>query len=212
MHEFSHKMKHILSLVQDYQEKVGSKSECCFVVGLLSSSGTHWKQTRTFTITALREFGFGKKSLEGRIREEVEVFLDVISDYGGPFDVSYDVHVSISNIICSIVFGRRFERNDKDFRWLLDQIDLKKSSPTSLVTTFPVLRFLPGDPFGIKSFFKKFQDVLDYFRSSVEKHRHTFDPNSPRDFIDAFIQEKGKHEEDNLVFRGTVGLMLMTLN
>ncbi|XP_033743127.1 cytochrome P450 2H1-like [Pecten maximus] len=170
--------------------------------GLLASSGEHWKQTRTFSLTALREFGFGKKSLEAKVKEEVDVFLDVIGQHNGePFDINALVHSSVANVICSIVFGRRFDHDDKDFKWLLSNVDPGPAGPTSIVNTFPVLRFLPGDPFGIKTFLRKLLQLRGYFRTSVEKHKMAFDPNSPQDLIDAFIKEKSKHDKDNPVFR-----------
>ncbi|XP_060071850.1 cytochrome P450 2C31-like [Ylistrum balloti] len=169
--------------------------------GLLASSGDHWKQTRTFSLTALREFGFGKKSLEGKIKEEVDVFLDVIGQSNGePFDINTLAHSCVSNVICSIVFGQRFEHDDKDFKWLLSKIDLQSASPTSIVNTLPVLRFLPGDMFGIKTFFKNLTQLREYFKMSVEKHKKMFDPNSTQDLIDAFIKEQPKHD-NNPVYR-----------
>ncbi|XP_033744217.1 cytochrome P450 2H1-like [Pecten maximus] len=158
--------------------------------GLLASSGENWKQTRTFCLTALREFGFGKKSLEAKVKEEVDVFLDDIGQHNGePFDINEIAQSSVSNVISSIVFGRRFDHNDEEFKSLLSKIDPGPAGPTSIVNTFPVLRFLPGDPFGIKTFLKKLSQLRGYFRTSVEKHIKMFDPNSPQDLIDAFIKE-----------------------
>ncbi|XP_069130004.1 cytochrome P450 2H1-like isoform X2 [Argopecten irradians] len=170
--------------------------------GLLGSSGEHWKQSRTFSLTALREFGFGKKSLESKIKEEVDIFLDVIGKQNGkPFDINALAHSSVSNVICSIVFGQRFDHDDKDFKWLLSKIDLQSASPTSLVSTFPILRFLPGDLFGIKTFLKNLTELRGYFHTSVDKHKKVFDSNSPQDLIDAFIKERPKHDGDDPVFK-----------
>lgn len=138
------------------------------------------------------------------------MFLDVVGRTNGqPFDISHDVHVSVSNIICSIVFGKRFEHDDTEFAWLLSRLDFERTAATGVLATLPALRFLPGDMFGFDMFMKKLREAIHYFHTSVEKHKETFDANSPRDFIDAFIQEKSKHENDSRVFRGKYGTVII---
>ena len=46
--------------------------------GIVGSSGEFWKHTRTFSLNSLRDFGFGRRSLEGKVLEEVEHYLQVM--------------------------------------------------------------------------------------------------------------------------------------
>ncbi|KAK3084094.1 hypothetical protein FSP39_008030 [Pinctada imbricata] len=82
--------------------------------GLITSSGSLWKEHRTFALSKLRDLGFGKRMMEEKVLEEVVVFLQSISDTeGANFDISSLLRISVSNVICSVAFRRRFEHDDQ---------------------------------------------------------------------------------------------------
>ena len=54
-----------------------------FFPGLIMSSGHIWKEQRRFSLTALRNFGLGRKSLEERIQEEVAYLIQAIGEEKG---------------------------------------------------------------------------------------------------------------------------------
>ncbi|XP_064928887.1 uncharacterized protein LOC102086033 isoform X4 [Columba livia] len=55
----------------------------------------------------------GWKSIESRIQEEVQALLKELRDTREkPFDPTYLLSCAVSNIICSIVFGNRFDYRD----------------------------------------------------------------------------------------------------
>ncbi len=43
--------------------------------GIINSYGKHWKEQRRFMLSTLRDFGFGKSSMEDMINEEVDFFV-----------------------------------------------------------------------------------------------------------------------------------------
>lgn len=165
--------------------------------GIVSSSGSLWKEHRTFTLGALREFGFGKKSLESKIIEEAEVLMKLIEEKNGQsFNIRQLLYLSFSNITCSIVFGQRYEYNDKRFMSLLDKIKENTNSVniTMLATTFPFLQYIPGDPFGIKRTVTNADVVRNHLKNIVKEHEETFDENNLRDYVDVYLKRMRSDE------------------
>ena len=57
----------------------------------------------------MRDFGLGKRSLEERIRDEGKALVEQMKAEGGkPFDPNQYLGPAVSNIICSINFGKRY--------------------------------------------------------------------------------------------------------
>lgn len=51
--------------------------------GIVFSNNEEWLQVRRFALSALRNFGMGKRSIEERIQEETEYFLEEIDKTKG---------------------------------------------------------------------------------------------------------------------------------
>ena len=144
----------------------------------------------------LRNFGFGKRSLENQIREEIELFLNDISDTGGkPFDIQSILSISISNVICSMAFGRHYEHNDKRLLQLLKIMNANLSANRGAMNLLPWLRYIPGDPFGSRITLERIRNILDFLSEIVEEHRRTFDGENIRDYIDAYLAEQKIHAD-----------------
>uniref|UniRef100_H3AF76 Cytochrome P450 family 2 subfamily D member 6/pseudo n=1 Tax=Latimeria chalumnae TaxID=7897 RepID=H3AF76_LATCH len=86
----------------------------------LAHYGRSWKEQRRFTLFTLRNFGLGKKSLEERIIEEAGFLTAAFqSQKGQPFNPHFKLNNAISNVICSLTFGARFDYDDQQFLNLL---------------------------------------------------------------------------------------------
>ncbi|XP_009320661.1 PREDICTED: cytochrome P450 2H1-like isoform X1 [Pygoscelis adeliae] len=174
--------------------------------GIVTSNGETWKQLRRFALTTLRDFGMGRKTIEKRIQEEAHFLVERIRDtQERPFNPGNFLAHAVSNIICSIIFGDRFDYEDKKFRTLIELINennkLQSSIQTQVCTLynfFPaVMDFLPGPH---KKMIKNTEKVDQFTLEIIAEHQKTLDPTCPRDFIDAFLnkmeQEKGNgHSE-----------------
>nr|XP_008173683.1 cytochrome P450 2H2-like [Chrysemys picta bellii] len=167
--------------------------------GISMASAVPWKELRRFTLTTLRDFGMGKKSTEERILEEAHFLLDRLPQYcWRPFDPTLFLNHSVSNVICSIVFGDRFDYEDKKFVTLINLIEesnkLQCSPWTALYNFFPTLmHYIPGPH---QRIFKHFEELRKFVLERVEMHRESLEPSCPRDFIDAFLI-KIKQEQHN---------------
>ncbi|NXO56449.1 CP2H1 protein, partial [Aramus guarauna] len=114
-----------------------------------------------------------------------------------PFNPGNFLVHAVSNIICSIVFGDRFDYEDKKFLTLIELLDennkLQNSIQAQLYNFFPTLMdYLPGPH---QKMIKNVEKVDQFTLEIIAEHQKTQDPSCPRDFIDAFLkkmeQEKG---------------------
>ena len=68
-----------------------------------------WRETRRFALRSMRDFGLGKQSLDQRIKNEGLTLAEQFRGRNGQgFDPQDDLTKAVSNIICSIAFGKRY--------------------------------------------------------------------------------------------------------
>ncbi|XP_036393035.1 cytochrome P450 2F2-like [Megalops cyprinoides] len=158
--------------------------------GLAISNGERWRQLRRFTLTTLRDFGMGRKRMEEWIKEESKHLIDSLSSTNSaPFDPRYFLSRAVSNVICALVFGRRFEYDDDNFLRLLQIISETLrfgSSPWGqLYNVFPrLMDYLPGRQHHT---FAEVDKLRAFVKERIRKHEESLSPDCPRDFIDCFL-------------------------
>ncbi|KAJ1107348.1 hypothetical protein NDU88_004739 [Pleurodeles waltl] len=168
--------------------------------GVILSSGEHWAQLRRFSLTALKDFGMGKRSIQERITEEAEFLAeDLRSRKGTLFDPTTILTLAFSNIIYSIVFNERFDYQDKESAELVktasEIFEHVSSRWGQMLDIFPTLmKYIPGRHQKIIPLFLQRQDFI---AEKVKKHQQTLDLTSPHDYIDCFLIQMEK-EKNNL--------------
>ncbi|KAM9445919.1 cytochrome P450 2B4-like [Clarias gariepinus] len=155
-----------------------------------------WKQQRRFALHTLRNFGLGKKTVEERVVEEAHCLIsEMLKHEGNLLNPTHLIMNAVSNIICSIVFGDRFDYDDKRFTRLLEilneNIRLFASAEGLTVNLLPFIKHLPGPQ---QKIHQNANALLEFIRDMVEEHRTTVDTENLRDFIDAYLVEMSKQE------------------
>ncbi|XP_042328404.1 cytochrome P450 2C19-like isoform X3 [Sceloporus undulatus] len=183
-----------------------------FGVGM--SNGERWVQIRRFSLMTMRNFGMGKKGIEERIQEEAEYLVKELRDRKGqPFNPATLFSGATGNVISHILFGERFDYQDKDFvrilRLLTDSLRLESSIAGQLYNIIPgIMDYLPG---AHQQLFKDMLSAKEFIAQKIKDHKNTFDPlNTPRDFIDAFLL-KMEQEKTNPTTEFTKDNLIMTV-
>ncbi|XP_038669652.1 cytochrome P450 2J6-like [Scyliorhinus canicula] len=176
-----------LAIYKDFTRHIGEGI-------IFARYGQWWKEQRKFSLLTLRNFGLGKKSLEMRIMEEAGFLNKEFEDEKGrPFDPHFIIACATSNIICSIVFGKRFEYQDQTFlgflKRLQESFELEGAFWGQLLNTFPFIRHFPGPH---NKIFENQKKSTLFVQEIVTEHKKSWDPNEPRDLIDAFLAEQEK--------------------
>uniref|UniRef100_A0A7N8YKJ3 Cytochrome P450 2J2-like n=1 Tax=Mastacembelus armatus TaxID=205130 RepID=A0A7N8YKJ3_9TELE len=156
-------------------------------LGLVFTNGHIWKQQRRFTLFTLKSLGVGKKSLESPILTEfIYMSNEIANQKGKPFSPILIIRNGVSNIICSLVFGHRFEYGNEKF--------VKLIKFGNILWPHQTLKKIYGE-------------VINFVKTEIKKHKEDWDPSEPRNFIDCYLKEIHRvngevdtdFHEDNLV-------------
>ncbi|XP_066494477.1 cytochrome P450 2G1-like isoform X1 [Tiliqua scincoides] len=183
--------------------------------GVAFANGERWRQLRRFSLTTLRNFGMGKRSIEERIQEEGQYLLEEFRKTKGlPFDPTFFLSRTVSNVISSVVFGSRFDYEDKTFLSLLRMINesfIEMSTPWAQLYDMysSVMQYLPGRHNRI---YYLIEDLKKFVAEKVKANEATLDPNSPRDFIDCYLIQREKEKANPSSEFNIKNLILTTLN
>ncbi|XP_072043720.1 cytochrome P450 2J6-like [Amphiura filiformis] len=164
--------------------------------GVMFAPNRLWQEHRRFALSVFRRFGVIKQTFEDHIATEADCLKKEIDSLGGhkSFDPFQLLNNAVSNVICSVILGRRFEYDDPKYQNLLHLQHARLSSPL-LLMAFIYMPFLAKVPFVPKIALKCMVDLRQTWERIVEEHRTDFDPCDLRDFIDVYIQETESVEE-----------------
>ncbi|XP_071999861.1 cytochrome P450 2K4-like [Engystomops pustulosus] len=183
--------------------------------GVIFSHGDNWKEMRKFTLTTLRDFGMGRKSIENKISEECEYLIQAFKSYGGkPFDNQSIVNTAVANIIVSILLDERFEYDDPTILKIMslvnENIRILENLMVKLYNSYPnLIGWLPGSHRKVAANYREMKDfMMDYFIKPGKE----VDVNNQRNFIDAFQAKQQEEKPKSKLFYHDKNLITLVMD
>ncbi|GCB62008.1 hypothetical protein scyTo_0007147 [Scyliorhinus torazame] len=183
--------------------------------GIASSNGRRSLQLRSFAITALRNFGKERPTLEDFIQQEAKCLVDVFRRTKElPFDPTFQLTCATANIMCAVVFGNRFEYTDSKLLTLLDMITENMrviSSPWGqLYDLLPsILDYFPGPH---NRLFENAAKIKGFLREMIQSHKEARTAGGPQDFTASFLSKMEEEKGDPRSEFNDENLLLSTFN
>ena len=131
-----------------------------------------WKEHRRFALRHLKDLGFGQKSSDCVIYDEIYDLLNSIKtemqSSDGVVDFSNKLNVPAWNVVLSFVSGKKFSHNDPKSKHLVDALyKMAKFNPILVIFPFPkfisriilkiVGKSLAGEIAFIRTFFEVYR-------------------------------------------------------
>ena len=159
------------------------------ITGIAFGNGNVWRIQRRFTLATFRNFGMGKSKFEDKIAEESQFLMEEFANHmHEQFDPAHVLKNAISNVTCSVIFGKRFQYSDQEFKKALNIIDrqLKLLGTVGLLISVPIIRLLLFRQTTLQTYM---QEIRQYIGGIIREHKIKFDSNNVKDYIDVYLKE-----------------------
>ncbi|XP_035677884.1 cytochrome P450 2D4-like [Branchiostoma floridae] len=178
--------------------------------------GPGFRQRKRFATIALKNLGMkvGRGSIEDNIREEANCLRSRVAEYEGqPFDFAHDVTVTVANVICSMVFGKRYDYEDETFQELSKAVTavVTELAAGQIISVFPALRFVPGVNRAGTDLLQHVSKIHQVMWEEISRRREHLHRENPRDFLDFCLLEIDQQDKVEGLTEENVMYMAMNL-
>jgi cytochrome P450 len=166
-----------------------------------------FKKYHQLTLSILKQFGFGKLGgvMEARIQGEVTgMIADLKASHSQPIDPVKIVDCNVMNVIATILFGKRYEKNDPQVQGFLDhncQL-IRSAAKTMPLASIPILRYLPYYRQALEDSRANLLWYSEILEQKIEECVQ--DETETPCFIRSFIEAEGSQTYDKLQLSRTL--------
>nr|XP_002121048.1 cytochrome P450 2B11-like [Ciona intestinalis] len=163
-------------------------------------------EVRTFSQSALRGLGIGKRTMEARVSEVAQDLVRTLEDLDQKAtDVKMVIGTVVANVISSVAFGKTYDPGDAEFEHLVQCSfncygDPDNSEHVNFLIFYPAMRHIQPFKRSLEKFYVVQNGILDFCRKEILEHKKNLDENEPGDYIDAFLVEMKKHSPQDSWF------------
>ena len=153
----------------------------------MNTEGHVWTQQRRVSLTKLRDLGFGRKSLDLSMVQEVDYVIDKLQEHGGSkVEINSTFNAAIINVLWQIVASKRFEPDHPDTERMMAMLNAQFKA--GIRPVFFVPHFL-GKYVPLQDVDHYLLEMKSMMRKLISEHKESIDHENPRDFIDVYLTE-----------------------
>ena len=157
-----------------------------------------WRLHRKIVVSALKIYTTGVLKQGSVMNDEFDLLLKRIqSTNGQPHNITKEIRLAVTNVVCTLVFGSRYELNDPEFSKFVEITNeiFEMLGSGSVVDIFPWLRFFPFK--SIQRFKEKCKERDEIVGRIYREHVEADRVQNPRDLTDALLKAKKEAEEED---------------
>ncbi|XP_046455635.1 methyl farnesoate epoxidase-like [Daphnia pulex] len=187
-------------------------------MGVMLVDGDFLTIQKRFTLHHLRDFGYGRQNMESLVSKEVAVLLADMKrqfhDEGNVFEFKNYFNISLVNALWVMLASARFERDDPRLKSLVELFDVVFRSGDIVRVAFPcpaiLMKLFPA-VFAKLGRMDLLKEVWKFIEEAIDEHKQT--PSvEPRDFIDVYLGEVEKNNDDSFSEEQLLNIILDILS
>jgi len=181
--------------------------------GVIISNGSTWTEVRRTSLHILKDFGFGKDTMEEYIEEDLEnLILHIETNWlGTPLDISHFFNNTVLSSLWRVISGESLKIGDSKLNDLLavnKEMLLEFANPKTWIsmTSVPLYNFMALA--GLVKIGKPVDKILDYCDELIDSQRNkSVDGEHSSTFIEAFLHKIQTTEDLSHPLHGNVGIL-----
>ncbi|XP_069602747.1 cytochrome P450 2B4-like [Ranitomeya imitator] len=160
-----------------------------------TSDMERWRELRRFSLSTMRDFGMGKRTIENRIQEEALCLVTELKKIKESWvEPRHYLSKAACNVIFAIMFGNRHDYEDVELLNIISLIyttfTIASSEWGQLYEMFPwAMKYIPGRH---QKIFISLKNLLQFVEKTVEINKKNLDESNPRSYVDAFLIKMAK--------------------
>ena len=179
--------------------------------GVVFSSGNTWIESRRASLHILRDFGYGKNTMNEMIDGEVNNLIQHIEDQwiNTPLEVSQFFNISVLSSLWRMISGESLKINDAKLTKLCKLVEIaiaESGNPIFIVSQKSITLFKFLNKIGVFRQFEILKTIIGYCKDAIKScKQQNIDGENPLSFIEAMLHKIQNNNDVTSPLYGDLG-------